>query len=394
MTGRERVVAVLGGGKPDRLPVEVGATEFTGVTAVGYGPLKAGLGVEGGHTRVADPFRGTVRVERAFREKLGVDAVGLFAEPLRWRADKLPDGSDCLLPVRWQTETAPEGAEVFRHPVSETVLTRPPAEQRFVYAEPPLANCETPEDVAKALQTVAFFDWPHHADEIASQFGVRAAAKRAETESACVLNVRARLLGGLLELRGARATADLDENPALVDAILDRLTDTYIARLTDILPEVGPHADVVCIAEGPGEGIGVEAYRGHFKARHERILSHIRKTCGLPVVVFVTGMAPDLVGEIAGLGVDGVGLGCAERGPSAADVRAACGPDVAIWGAGCSSDILATGTPDEAREAVKRAVEAAGGPGRFVFAFGEPLGAGTKPENLMAALDAAREMKV
>ncbi|MHC4250102.1 MAG: uroporphyrinogen decarboxylase family protein [Planctomycetota bacterium] len=393
MTGRERVAAVLGGEKPDRLPVEVGATEFTGVTAAAYGPLKAGLGVEGGHTRVADPFRGTVRVERAFREKLGVDGVGLFAEPLRWRTGKLPDGSDCLLPVRWQTETAPEGAEVFRHPVSETVLTRRAAEERFVYAEPPLAACETPADVAKALQAVAFFDWPHHADEIASQFGVRAAAKRAETESACVLNVRARLLGGLLELRGARTLADLEENPALVDAILDRLTDTYVARLTDILPEVGPHADVVCVAEGPGEGIGVDAYRGHFKARHERILSHIRKTCDVPVVVFVTGMAPELVREIAELGVDGVGLGCVKRGPLAADVRAACGPDVVIWGAGCASDVLAKGSPDDARDAVKRAVEAAGGPGRLIFAFGEPLGPGTVPENLVAALDAARAMK-
>ena len=53
MTGRERVAAVLGGGKPDRLPVEVGATEFTGVAAAAYGPLKAGLGV--GHT-VRQPF--------------------------------------------------------------------------------------------------------------------------------------------------------------------------------------------------------------------------------------------------------------------------------------------------------------------------------------------------
>ena len=392
MTGRERVAATFRDGNPDRLPVEVGATECTGVTAAAYGPLKAGLGVEGGHTRVADPFRGTVRVERAFGEKLGVDAVGLFAEPLRWRAGKLPDGSDCLLPERWRAEAASDGAEVLRHPVSETVLRRHAGQERFVYAEPPLAGCETPGDVAKALQAVAFFDWPHHADEIASQFGVRAASKRAESKSACVLNVRARLLGGLLELRGAGALADLEKNPALVDAILDRLADTYIARLTDILPEVSPHADVVCVAEGPGEGVGVEAYRRHFKPRHERILSHIGKTCGLPVVVFVQGMSAELVREIVELGVDGVGLGCADNGPPAAEVRAACGPDVVIWGVGCSSEILATGSPDDARDAVKRAVEAAGGPGRLVFAFGEPLASGTVPANLVAALDAVREL--
>ena len=140
MTSRERIVAVLGGGFADRLPVEVGATEFTGVTALAYGPLKEGLGVEGGQTRVADPFRGTVRVERSFREKLGVDAVGLFAEPLRWRAGKLRDGSDCLLPVNWQTESEPGGAEVFRHTVSETVLKRSADQDRFAYPEPPLGT--------------------------------------------------------------------------------------------------------------------------------------------------------------------------------------------------------------------------------------------------------------
>lgn len=391
LTGRERIRAVLGGEKPDRLPVDVGATEFTGVDADAYGALKAGLGVEGGQIRVADPFKETVRLERTFREKLGVDAVGLFVEPLRWRARKLPDGSQRLFPGRWRTEIDQDGAEVFRHPVSEVTWRRAPGERVF-RSDPPLADCRTPDEVAKRLQVLAFFDWPYHADELASEFGVRAAAKRAETAGACVLNVRAGLLGGLRCLRGERARSDLEDAPELVSVILERLADTYVARLTDILPEVAPHADVVCVAEGPAGGVTREAYRRHFRRHHERILAHVRTTCGLPIVVFVQETDPAVVREIVELGVDGVGLG-SPRGPSAGEVRAAVGPSVALWGTGLGASVLETGTPADVRAEVVRAVEAAGGPERLVFSFGEALPAGTRHENLLAAVEAAREIR-
>ena len=392
-TGRERIRATLEGGRPDRLAVDIGATECTGVIASAYAPLKAGLGVAGGNTRLADPFRGTVRPERVFREKLGVDAVGFFVEPLRWKAGKLPDGSGCLVPERWETDLDSEGAEIFRHTVSESVFRRPRGAHDFVREGAPLAECRTPGDVASHLQAVAFFDWPHHADEIASQFAVRAAAKRAETEAACVLNVRARLIGGAMELRGEKLLADLDENGALVDALLERLADTYVARLTDILPEVAPHADVVCISEGPGGGVGPEAYRRHFRHHQERIFTHVKKTSGLPLVVMLQGVEAALARDFVEIGADAIGVGCARGGPAVAEVRAACGPEVPLWGVGCAAQILVTGAPGDARVEVARFVEAAGGPERLVFAFGGPLPPGASHENLLAALDTARSMK-
>jgi len=109
MTSRERILAALSGGKPDRLPTDVGATEHTGVLPEVYGPLKDGLGMSGGHTRISNPFCGTVRIERTFLDKLGVDAAGLFHEPRRWRAGELPDGTSCLLPEKWQPQEGPDG---------------------------------------------------------------------------------------------------------------------------------------------------------------------------------------------------------------------------------------------------------------------------------------------
>ena len=392
-TGRERIKATLEGRKPDRLAVEVGSTECTGVIASAYAPLKSGLGVSGGQTRLLDPFSGTVRPERVFREKLGVDAVGLFVEPLRWKAGKLFDGSDCQVPERWQTESESDGAEIFRHSVSECVFRRPSGDWAFARVGAPLAGCRSAEELASHLQAVAFFDWPHHTDEIASQFAVRAAAKRTETEAACVLNVRARLIGGAFELRGERLLADLEESPALVEALLERLADTYVARLTDVLPEVAPHADLVCLTEGPAEGVDAGAYRRHFRRHHERIFAHIKKTSGLPLVVMLRDVDAAIAPEFLELGADGIGIGCARTGPTAAEVRAACGPEVVLWGLGCAAEVLVSGTPGDACVEVAKLVESVGGPERLVFAFGEPLPAGTKHENLLAALETARSMR-
>ena len=102
-------------------------------------------------------------------------------------------------------------------------------------------------------------------------------------------------------------------------------------------------------------------------------------------------LLPDI--DVSVLGADGIGIGCARKGPTAAEVRAACGPEVVLWGLGCAAKTLVSGTPGDACVEVAKLVEAAGGPERLVFAFGEPLPAGTKHENLLAALETARSMR-
>lgn len=389
MTGRERVTAVLEGRTADRLPIDIGATEMTGICAEAYAPLKTALGVAGGHTRVADPCLFTVRVERTFRDRLGCDAAGLFFEPRKWRPGRLPDGSECLYPERWHTSPTPDGGEVFRHPVAELTYVRRPGERIFRCGDPPLADCHTPADVAKKLQALAFFDWPYQADETAPEFGARSRAKRKETDAALIANCRTRLIGGALCLRGEAFLRDLEENPPLADTILGRLADAYVARLTDILPEVLGTADAICICEGPAGGLSVEAYRKHIRRHHERIFAHIKKTSALPLIVALHDVEPVLARELIELGADAVAFAAGRHPPD----RSVLGPDVVLWGPGLGTDILTKGTPASAQEAFKRRVEACGGPARLIFAFGEPLPPGTQAENLLAVLETAKELR-
>jgi uroporphyrinogen decarboxylase len=49
MTSRERIIAAIEHRQPDRVPVDLGATPSSGISATAYGNLKKHLGITTGH---------------------------------------------------------------------------------------------------------------------------------------------------------------------------------------------------------------------------------------------------------------------------------------------------------------------------------------------------------
>ena len=54
MTPRERILASINHREPDRVPVDLGSTPSSGISAIAYSRLKEHLGETRGHTRVYD----------------------------------------------------------------------------------------------------------------------------------------------------------------------------------------------------------------------------------------------------------------------------------------------------------------------------------------------------
>ena len=54
MTPRERVLATIRHQEPDRVPIDLGATPSSGISAIAYGRLKKHLNLATGQTRVYD----------------------------------------------------------------------------------------------------------------------------------------------------------------------------------------------------------------------------------------------------------------------------------------------------------------------------------------------------
>ena len=102
MTSRERVLAAIEHHEPDRVPVDLGATPSSGISAIAYARLRRHLGLEEKPIRVYDMVQQLAIVDDDVLELFGVDVVemgrGFLAEDSQWKDWVLPDGTPCRVP--------------------------------------------------------------------------------------------------------------------------------------------------------------------------------------------------------------------------------------------------------------------------------------------------------
>ncbi|MGB9642537.1 MAG: hypothetical protein ACP5JO_03110 [Candidatus Ratteibacteria bacterium] len=109
MTSRERILSAVRHQPVDKIPVDLGGMDSTGITAVAYNRLKNFLGIKTGKTRVYDPYQQVAIVEPEILKIVGADVLPVFPEPEHWKSAKLPDGSDCEIPDRWNLVKLEDG---------------------------------------------------------------------------------------------------------------------------------------------------------------------------------------------------------------------------------------------------------------------------------------------
>ena len=95
MNSRERIIAAIEHREPDRVPVDLGSTPSSGISAIAYGNLKRHLGMNHGHTRVYDVAQQVAQPEDFILDRFGVDVMDIG------RAFNTADS--CWYDVDWRT---------------------------------------------------------------------------------------------------------------------------------------------------------------------------------------------------------------------------------------------------------------------------------------------------
>ena len=97
MTPRERVLAAINHKEPDYIPLDLGGTPSSGISAIAYNNLKKELGMTTGHTRIFDVVQQVVYPETEIMDRFGVDVIDIgrvFNEKDDdWYDVELADGS-------------------------------------------------------------------------------------------------------------------------------------------------------------------------------------------------------------------------------------------------------------------------------------------------------------
>ena len=100
MNSRERILSAINHIQPDKVPVDLGSSTVTGISAIAYNNLKRHLKIES-KTRVFDVVQQLANVDMEVLNLLGVDALDInrvSTEGNDWYDVELSDGSKAQYP--------------------------------------------------------------------------------------------------------------------------------------------------------------------------------------------------------------------------------------------------------------------------------------------------------
>ncbi|MCM8824685.1 MAG: methyltransferase [Candidatus Omnitrophica bacterium] len=398
MTSRQRILKALKHKETDRIPVDLGAMDSTGITAVAYNRLKKYLGIESGRTRVFDAFQQVCVVEESILKIVNADVLPVFPEPARWKPAVLPDGSFCEIPERWNPARQADGSENVFDEEGRIIAKRPANSWYFEPVFFPLANATTVKEIESKKEIFENFDWPFYVDETIEQLGERAKHLYQTTDYALMGNFAVHIFAGGQLLRGfERFMMDLILEQKIAQCIVDNLAETYIRRFEKYSRYVGPYVQIVNVNDdlGTQDGLQIspELYRKLVKPYHQKLFQYIKKNFDGYLFLHSDGSIYEIIPDLIEIGVDIINpVQFTAKNMELEKLKKAFGKDITFWAGGCDTqNILPYASPSKVREHVKRCVETLAPEGGFVFCQVHNIQPDVPAQNIMAMYEAVRE---
>jgi uroporphyrinogen decarboxylase len=372
LTSRQRVQMALRHEEPDRVPIDFGARHSIHMSA--HRALKTHLGLDGGPETVRSYLNFSAEPDPRLVEHFAADVVAFQPAPGQGYTFRLDPATDS-----WSDEWGIK-------------CRRPPGGYYYDPCEYPLASAESVADIERCR-----FPDPADPRRLAGVVDAIRAAHAAAHPKAILLNAPTMgiwMLG--FYLRGLeQGMMDLALQPALTEALAERITQWYVAFWDRFLPPIGDCLDVVQMEGDLGQQDGPmfspRLFHEIFQPRLRRVVDAIKRHTGAKVLLHACGSVYWAIPDLLEAGIDvlnPVQVNAAEM--DTARLKREFGRNLSFWGGGCDTILLQQGTPAQVEAEVKRRVADLGPGGGFVFGSIHNIAAGVPPENVAAMFRAAR----
>jgi uroporphyrinogen decarboxylase len=375
MTSRERVLAVLNGETPDRVPIVIGASNATGIKMKAYRRLKAYLEIQAEDHYLYDwPELGTADPDEATLERLHSDVRGVHdrspsetCRRNRERPEHSPyiddwgSGSKEIEPGVWFPGI---------HPLSE----------------------------AQAVDELERYPWPDM-DDPSRLIGVRKRARQLRQEGQYAILACPWLLFPLeraFAMQGMdRTLLNLALYPQFAEALLLKIASLCKRLMGHFLAALGENVDLVKIGDDLGTQesllISPAMYRRILKPIHADYIDFIKKRTKAKVFFHTDGDVFDLIDDFIEIGVDVLNPVQTSAGKMAdlAGLKKRFGKRIVFCGAIDTRQVLPHGSPDEVRREVRRVIEILGAGGDYMLGAVHTIMDEVPPENVLAMVDEA-----
>jgi uroporphyrinogen decarboxylase len=376
MDPRERLLTALNHQEPDRVPLDLGSTQVTGIHAAAYRKLRQALGLPPVDVQLCDHIQQLALPDDDLIRRLGVDVRGLF--PLNSH--------------NWNVQEEDAGEYWIYHDEWGITHRRPrPDGLYYSTSQVPLGDPEL------SVRDIERHAWPDMADP-QRVAGLREEAERYRAAGYGV--VLKDPFAGLFEM-GQRIVGMenclvmMAADKKLAGALFDKLLELKLAFWEMALPGLAGVVDVISQADDYGtqtsQLISPGMFREQIKPRLKVLFERIRQLAPQAKRFFHScGNVRPLLPDFIEIGVEILNpVHIRARGMEPGALKREFGNDLVFWGGGVDTQgVLPSGTPQEVKDDVRRNIEALAPGGGFVFNSVHNIQADVPAQNIVAMWEA------
>lgn len=412
MNSRERVMAAIAHKQPDYVPLDLGATPSSGISAIAYNNLKKHLGMTGGHTRIFDVVQQVVQPEDEILERFGVDVIDIgrvFNEKDEdWYDVTLADGSVGQYPKWFHPEKQPNG-DYLVHDKEGTLIAKMPVgatffdQTYFPYLDDyPDDYKDLDHQMGKVLwSALVHSPWDHSGEkDFYKQLRERTIRLRESTDKALMITCGCNLFEwGTFLRRMDNFLMDLYSDEENVEALVEQLMQRHLATLENVCEAVGDVVDILRFGDDLGMDTGMfmsrEKYQTFFKPYHTKLNEYVHTHSKMKTLLHSCGSIYPIIPDLIEAGYDvlnPVQTTAYQMDPVI--LKQEFGKDITFWGGGCNTrTVLNLSKPEEVYEYTRRMIDIFNQDGGFVFNQEHNIMPDVPPENILAMYRAVEDSR-
>ena len=403
MTPRERILKTCNFQEPDRVPIDIGGSQVSGLCIDHYCDLLSYLNIDE-LPKVYEQFEMLARVEEPIRKRLRGDVISLENPSMRWglhnkewKKWRTFKGNEVLMPGDFNPVIDEKGALILKDGNGTPIARMAKDTLYFEFA------CGT--EMSKEIVKMDPKKWKDsielYTDKELKQIAAEAKNLHENTEYAVFGEFGRGGLGSNGLFAGHKVTdwfCILLTEREYADEILQATAERAVENAKLYLEAVGDNIDIIFVSGTDFGTQRVEFFRPEiwhdlFLPRYKMVNDYIHKNSRAKTFIHSCGSIYNIIEYIIAAGFDILNPVQVTAGNmDAARLKEKFGGRIVFWGGGVDTQtVLPFGTEDEVREQVKERIKIFAPGGGFVFNPTHCIQYGVPPKNLLAAADTAYE---
>ena len=411
----ENFIATINHRQPEKIVIDFGSTAVTGIHVVVVEKLREYYGLEKRPVKVTEPYQMLGEIDDELINAMGIDVIGLYGEKNMfgiankdWKLHKTFWGQEVLFPGEFNY-TYNSNGDIMIHAEGDTSVPPSAMMPKTGYFFDAL-NRQEPVDDSRLKVEDNLEEFTRLKDHDIKYW--KGQAQSVENSGKGVMaSLGGTALGDIalvpgLNLKHPKGIRGVEEwyistliREDLIKEIYDRETDIALENLSEIYEVVGDTINTVFIC---GTDFGTqnstfcspESYSRVWLPYYKKVNDWIHANTGWKTFKHSCGAVEPLIDLFIESGFDilnPVQINASGMDPK--ELKRKYGDRIVFWGGGVDTQgVFAFGTPAQVKEQVKREVSILNENGGFVFNTVHNIQANVPFENVVAMLEALKEV--